>query len=43
MLIAEVSKKFAISQDIPDTQKSCFFSHSDPEMVKWLGTAKFDI
>lgn len=26
-----------------DTKKSSFFSHNDPEIVKWLGTAKFDI
>jgi diketogulonate reductase-like aldo/keto reductase len=26
-----------------DTKKSSFFSHNDPEIVKWLDTAKFDI
>ena len=26
-----------------DTKESCFFSHNDPEMVKWLGTFKYDI
>lgn len=26
-----------------DTNKSLFFSHRDPEMVKWLGTRKLDI
>lgn len=26
-----------------DTKKSLFFSHNDPEIVKWLGNAKFDI
>lgn len=26
-----------------DTEKSCFFSHTDPEMVKWLGGVKYDI
>lgn len=26
-----------------DTKKSCFFSHNDPEMVKWLSTVKYDI
>lgn len=26
-----------------DTNKSLFFSHNDPEMVKWLGNAKFEI
>lgn len=26
-----------------DTGKSCFFSHTDPEMVKWLGNVKYDI
>lgn len=26
-----------------DTKKSCFFSHRDPEMVKWLSTLKHDI
>ncbi|MFD1178385.1 aldo/keto reductase [Paenibacillus puldeungensis] len=25
-----------------DTNKSLFFSHNDPEMVKWLGNAKFE-
>jgi 2,5-diketo-D-gluconate reductase A len=26
-----------------DTKESLFFSHRDPEMVKWLGTRKLDI
>jgi diketogulonate reductase-like aldo/keto reductase len=26
-----------------DTKKSSFFSHNDPEIVKWLSTVKFDI
>lgn len=26
-----------------DTKESCFFSHNDPEIVKWLGTFKYDI
>ncbi len=26
-----------------DTKQSLFFSHSDPEIVKWLGTRKLDI
>ncbi|MBF0575093.1 aldo/keto reductase [Dysgonomonas sp. GY617] len=26
-----------------DTKESCFFSHRDPEMVKWLSTLKHDI
>ena len=26
-----------------DTKKSCFFSHNDPEIVKWIGTVKLDI
>lgn len=26
-----------------DTGKSCFFSHSDPEIVSWLGTVRYDI
>ncbi|SEK65589.1 aldo/keto reductase [Paenibacillus sp. OK003] len=26
-----------------DTKKSLFFSHNDPEMVKWLGTRKLEI
>src|SRR4051794_19964700 len=26
-----------------DTKESLFFSHRDPEMVKWIGTNKFDI
>lgn len=26
-----------------DTKKSLFFSHTDPEMVKWLGSVQYDI
>lgn len=26
-----------------DTGKSCFLSHRDPEIVKWLGTVKYNI
>ena len=26
-----------------DTKQSLFFSHRDPEMVKWMGTRKLDI
>lgn len=26
-----------------DTKKSCFFSHNDPEIVKWLSTVKYGI
>ncbi|MNL45534.1 Glyoxal reductase [compost metagenome] len=26
-----------------DTKVSLFFSHRDPEMVKWIGTRKLDI
>jgi 2,5-diketo-D-gluconate reductase A len=26
-----------------DTKQSLFFSHRDPEMVKWLGTRKLEI
>ncbi|WP_454191150.1 aldo/keto reductase [Paenibacillus sp. Marseille-Q7038] len=26
-----------------DTKQSSFFSHNDPEMVKWIGTRKLDI
>lgn len=26
-----------------DTKKSCFFSHNDPEIVKWLSNVKYDI
>lgn len=26
-----------------DTKKSLFFSHNDPEIVKWIGTRKLDI
>lgn len=26
-----------------DTGTSCFFSHRDPEMVKWLGNVRYDI
>ena len=26
-----------------DTRESCFFSHRDPEMVKWLGGVQYDI
>ena len=28
---------------ILDTKQSLFFSHNDPEMVKWIGTRKLDI
>ncbi|KNZ70438.1 aldo/keto reductase [Thermincola ferriacetica] len=40
---------FELSQDdmeriaTLDTKKSCFFSHNDPEIVKWLSNVKFDI
>lgn len=40
---------FELSQEdmekiaILDTKESCFFSHNDPEIVKWLGTFKYDI
>jgi diketogulonate reductase-like aldo/keto reductase len=26
-----------------DTKQSLFFSHRDPDMVKWIGTRKLDI
>lgn len=26
-----------------DTKQSCFFSHNDPAMVKWLSSVKYDI
>ncbi|GMA61636.1 hypothetical protein GCM10025859_20760 [Alicyclobacillus fastidiosus] len=26
-----------------DTNQSLFFSHRDPEIVKWIGTRKLDI
>lgn len=26
-----------------DTKTSCFFSHNDPEIVKWIGTRKIDL
>lgn len=26
-----------------DTKKSLFFSHNDPEIVKWLGNVKYDV
>ncbi|WP_420489719.1 hypothetical protein [Neobacillus drentensis] len=26
-----------------DTKNSVFFSHNDPEIVKWIGTRKLDI
>ena len=26
-----------------DTNKSLFFDHRDPEMVKWLGNRKLDV
>lgn len=40
---------FELSQDdmekisLLDTKQSLFFSHRDPEMVKWIGTRKLDI
>ncbi|WP_026574408.1 aldo/keto reductase [Bacillus sp. UNC438CL73TsuS30] len=40
---------FELSQDdmekiaTLDTKQSLFFSHQDPEMVKWIGTRKLDI
>jgi len=40
---------FALSQEdmemiaTLDTKKSLFFSHNDPEIVKWLCNRKFDI
>jgi 2,5-diketo-D-gluconate reductase A len=40
---------FALSQEdmekisTLDTKQSLFFSHRDPEMVKWIGTRKLDI
>ncbi|WP_433923598.1 aldo/keto reductase [Paenibacillus taichungensis] len=40
---------FELSQDdmesitALDTKQSLFFSHNDPEMVKWIGTRKLDI
>ncbi|KYZ75144.1 2,5-diketo-D-gluconic acid reductase [Anaerosporomusa subterranea] len=40
---------FALSQEdmekiaTLDTKKSCFFSHNDPEIVKWLCARKIDI
>lgn len=40
---------FELSQDdmekiaLLDTKHSLFFSHRDPEMVKWIGTRKLDI
>lgn len=40
---------FALGQDdmaaisALDTDQSCFFSHRDPEMVKWLSEVKYEI
>ncbi len=28
---------------VPSTKKSLFFSHNDPEIVKWLSNRKLDI
>ncbi|MGO0059462.1 aldo/keto reductase [Brevibacillus fluminis] len=39
----ELSRKDMESIAALDTKQSLFFSHRDPEMVKWLGTRKLDI
>lgn len=39
----ELSQEDMGSITVLDTDQSLFFSHRDPEMVKWLGTRKLDI
>lgn len=39
----ELSQEDMESITTLDTKQSLFFSHRDPEMVKWLGTRKLDI
>lgn len=39
----ELSQEDMVSIASLDTKQSLFFSHRDPEMVKWLGTRKLDI
>jgi 2,5-diketo-D-gluconate reductase A len=39
----ELSQEDMESMTTLDTKQSLFFSHRDPEMVKWIGTRKLDI
>ncbi|GGH16642.1 aldo/keto reductase [Paenibacillus segetis] len=39
----ELSQEDVESITALDTKQSLFFSHQDPEMVKWIGTRKLDI
>lgn len=39
----ELSQEDMESITTLDTKQSLFFSHNDPEMVKWIGTRKLDI
>ncbi len=39
----ELSQEDMESISTLDTKESLFFSHRDPEMVKWMGTHKLDI
>jgi len=39
----ELSQEDMESINTLDTKQSLFFSHRDPEMVKWIGTRKLDI
>jgi 2,5-diketo-D-gluconate reductase A len=39
----ELSQEDIESITTLDTEQSLFFSHRDPEMVKWIGTRKLDI
>ncbi|WP_419883489.1 aldo/keto reductase [Peribacillus sp. B-H-3] len=39
----ELSKEDMEKMAALDTKQSLFFSHQDPEMVKWIGTRKLDI
>lgn len=39
----ELSQEDMASIATLDTNQSLFFSHRDPEMVKWIGTRKLDI
>ena len=39
----ELSQDDMVRVSTLDTKESLFFSHRDPEMVKWIGTRKLDI
>lgn len=39
----ELSQEDMESITTLDTKQSLFFSHRDPDMVKWIGSRKLDI